>query len=99
VTRGPGLQPERTQLAWWRTTLGITAGAATILRYAEPGTATAAGPVLMLGLAALATLMSAWQRGRSLRNAAPTAPPEHLVLCLTGASAVAGIGALVLTCR
>ncbi|MFD0313976.1 DUF202 domain-containing protein [Streptomyces flavalbus] len=79
--RDPGLQPERTRLAWRRTTLAGTVAAVLAVRTSLHGGASATGAVaaalclaLWLGL-----LLVAHRRIRTLSSAARPAPltPRH----------------------
>ncbi|WP_019813633.1 YidH family protein [Saccharomonospora saliphila] len=94
----PGLQIERTSLAWLRTALAILVGIAIairILAYHEPGTAI----VVAVGFVPLATFLSwrAWRRyrcgERNLRAQAPlpdgVLPAGFTVLaCAAGCMAI-----------
>ncbi|GAA2262053.1 hypothetical protein GCM10010145_29340 [Streptomyces ruber] len=79
--RDPGLQPERTRLAWRRTTLSCTVAAVLAGRTALTGGPSAAG-VLVCALCAalwLAFLVLAHLRMRDLAVARPAAPAPRTV--------------------
>ncbi|PWI08221.1 hypothetical protein DIZ27_23930 [Streptomyces sp. NWU339] len=102
--RDPGLQPERTRLAWRRTTLACTVASVLAVRTALHSGVSAAGVVLCALCCAcwLGFLLVAHRRIHALAaTAAPAAPsPRRLtaaVLC-AGALAVCG-AALVLLDR
>ncbi|RYV49522.1 DUF202 domain-containing protein, partial [Pengzhenrongella frigida] len=93
VTQGrdPGLQPERTALAWRRTALALMIGPVAAARLLAPGSgvlaAAAAGGGLLIGIciAALAT-----RRQRAVERVLagvedPVALPDALLLALTAA--------------
>ncbi|MFC8534101.1 DUF202 domain-containing protein [Streptomyces sp. NPDC057249] len=71
--RDPGLQPERTRLAWRRTTLSCTVAAVLAVKQALHGGATGAG-VIALSLSTLAWLgflLVANRRVQSMGGARP----------------------------
>ncbi|MGQ4489151.1 DUF202 domain-containing protein [Streptomyces sp. 372A] len=71
--RDPGLQPERTRLAWRRTTLSCTVAAVLAVKQTLHGGATGAG-VIALSLSALAWLgflLVAHRRVQSMGGARP----------------------------
>ncbi|WP_165372907.1 DUF202 domain-containing protein [Pengzhenrongella frigida] len=89
--RDPGLQPERTALAWRRTALALMIGPVAAARLLAPGSgvlaAAAAGGGLLIGIciAALAT-----RRQRAVERVLagvedPVALPDALLLALTAA--------------
>jgi uncharacterized membrane protein YidH (DUF202 family) len=101
----PGLQPERTELAWERTALGIlVSGVFLLLR--QEGSLTR-GRVLLAGCALLMGVMAAvtgWRRGRRIRAARagterPTLPEPNVEVLSTGlvvAAFAAGAAAVLL---
>ncbi len=97
MSQDPGLQPERTVLAWWRTALSACVGVAGLLRLAPPATASAIVAAGALGGAGLVMLIAARARTRVLHGPRPAAPSPIAVLCLAGALAGTGFAALLLT--
>ncbi|UNO42953.1 DUF202 domain-containing protein [Streptomyces sp. MST-110588] len=99
--RDPGLQPERTRLAWRRTTLSCTAVALLAARRAaqEGGSGRPAAllTLVLVGLAWLAFLITAQQRVRALSTARPPALSPRTALTLTAcALALTASGAALL---
>ena len=95
----PGLQPERTALAWSRTAVGLLANALIALRAAHTdGSRTLAALAVSLVVAAGATLVvAAWRRWHL--EGWPHAPPVIvlrlvatvvLIACVTGSCAMVG---------
>ncbi|MDT0466293.1 DUF202 domain-containing protein [Streptomyces gibsoniae] len=76
--RDPGLQPERTRLAWRRTTLSCTVAAVLAAKAALHGGATGAGLVVVIlcGLLWLGFLAVAHGRIRALATAEAGRPPR-----------------------
>ncbi|MFI7518487.1 DUF202 domain-containing protein [Micromonospora globbae] len=93
--RDPGLQPERTRLAWRRTALALTVVTVLAVRLAFTGDL---GGVLLAGVALVvwgAVLPVCWRRGTGT-GPAPTGG-RSLPLAALGAAALAVLGvALVL---
>lgn len=74
AVRDPGLQPERTRLAWRRTTLSCTVVALLAVRQALHGGADAAG-VIAVALSLLAWLGFLRVAHRRVAGLGATAPP------------------------
>jgi uncharacterized membrane protein YidH (DUF202 family) len=82
--RDPGLQPERTALAWRRTALAMTVNA---LLVARTGIASQARPLMLAGglLAGFALLLTGASvlRHRQLASGAPAASGQGLLVIAT----------------
>jgi uncharacterized membrane protein YidH (DUF202 family) len=68
--RDPGLQPERTRLAWTRTSFAFLAnGALLMIRHLHgPVGPAELTPAVLAGAVALVTYVIAWQRQRTLQQ-------------------------------
>jgi uncharacterized membrane protein YidH (DUF202 family) len=95
--RDPGLQPERTALAWQRTSVGFVGAALLFLRWGSQH-----GPVVA-SVTALAALVGGWtfvSTRRRMRRVVASFPHSVLpsaateVLVLTAATVALGVGAL-----
>ncbi|MFF9686786.1 DUF202 domain-containing protein [Streptomyces sp. NPDC014623] len=97
--RDPGLQPERTRLAWRRTTLACTVVALLAVRQALYGGVTAAG-VLAVALSLLAWLglLAVAHRRVAVMEAARPAPlpPRHALTAAACTVALAVFAAAAL---
>ncbi|MGW6379161.1 DUF202 domain-containing protein [Rhodococcus sp. NPDC055112] len=90
-TRDPGLQVERTSLAWRRTALSALAGAALFVnQVVQRGWSTAALPWLLAASMMLGLTVIGHRRARRLREERTTAN-SHSV---TAGACVVGLGAL-----
>ncbi|MFF7338523.1 DUF202 domain-containing protein [Streptomyces sp. NPDC008163] len=76
--RDPGLQPERTRLAWRRTTLSCTVAAVLAVRQTLHGGATNAA-VIALSLSALAWLGFLWIANRRVQSMGGARPQPMAV--------------------
>jgi uncharacterized membrane protein YidH (DUF202 family) len=82
ASRDPGLQGERTSLAWNRTALAMFVNAVLILR---SGLSTDTTPITVVGIVLLAAAgagaaCGAWRRRALLHDPLATAPPAAVVL-------------------
>jgi len=99
VPRDPGLQPERTALAWSRTGLAVLVNALLVVRagIGHGAVGVSLMGALLLGGAVVLMAAGAW-RGRALRGDWPVAaPPEPLVLGLAATVLTACLAAVVVT--
>ncbi|MET9295532.1 DUF202 domain-containing protein [Streptomyces sp. NPDC003077] len=95
----PGLQPERTRLAWRRTTLAGTVTAVLAgrqaLRADHPGPAVLSAAVLV-GLVWFALVMVAHRRMRAMAAGRPAPLPRRTALVAAGCTvALAVLGAVI----
>jgi len=97
VSRGdPGLQPQRTALAWSRTSLAVLVNALVVLR---TGAQAGKTPLIVLGIlllvaAAAGVLYSAWRRRQLLQGTPAGAPPAAAMLGAAAVTWLACVGAL-----
>jgi uncharacterized membrane protein YidH (DUF202 family) len=80
----PGLQPQRTTLAWNRTALAVLVNALLMLRLGEQSNqrATTLLGIILLVAAAAVTASGWWRRKVLQRDATPQAPPAWLLAAL-----------------
>jgi uncharacterized membrane protein YidH (DUF202 family) len=99
--RRTSMAAERTWLAWWRTSLGTTAGALAVGRFAPELLEVAAWPYILLGcgFAALAIglLLVGAQRQRELEHALRTGGHVPLRFGIVGLFTVGGVALAVMT--
>ncbi|MFJ7630404.1 DUF202 domain-containing protein [Streptomyces sp. NPDC097595] len=89
--RDPGLQPERTRLAWRRTTLSCTVAAVLAVRQTLHGGATDTG-VIALALSALAWLGFLWIANRRVQSMGGARPqPMEAAGAITAAACVVAL--------
>jgi uncharacterized membrane protein YidH (DUF202 family) len=96
----PGLQPERTELAWRRTALALAAGSLAALRLLPPVLGTWS---ITIGLAGIATTAALWSSAshrarriqRALLDNTGPLPDGRLLLVLTALTVIAATLALL----
>lgn len=102
----PGVQPERTALAWRRTALAVAVGALAAGRLLEPVLGSGAWALTMIGVPAAAGIaVAGGRRSRAWADlldreaekpATPTGPGGGLLACVALGALVLGVAALVL---
>jgi len=81
TARDPGLQPERTRLAWRRTFVAMLICSVLLVREAIRSVSPIVLTVALCSLSSLCFLWAAsWRRNRLLESAARTAPSSPLML-------------------
>lgn len=95
-TERPGLQVERTVLAWDRTTLALLAnGALLFARHLRGAGGVALLPAVLALVAALLVAVLGRRRARRLRRRPATPPGDRVALTVAGAAVVVvGMGVL-----
>ena len=93
----PGLQPQRTALAWTRTALAVFVNAFLVLRtgmQAGQTLTTALGVVLLLA-GALTVGCGAWRHRSLARSHAPGGPPAEMIWAIVAVTWIACIAGVV----
>ncbi|AWK07891.1 DUF202 domain-containing protein [Streptomyces spongiicola] len=88
LTRDPGLQPERTRLAWRRTTLAFTVAAALAVRQVVRHGSVTAGDVVAFALSAVVWLGFLAVAHRRIRAMALLRPPGAMPFAQAAAATV-----------
>ena len=99
--RRTSMAAERTWLAWWRTSLGASAGALAVGRFAPELLGVAAWPYILLGCGyaslAVGLLIVGAQRQRELEHALRTGGHRPLRFRTVGLFTVGGVALAVMT--
>ncbi|MER7817619.1 DUF202 domain-containing protein [Streptomyces sp. NPDC096153] len=90
--RDPGLQPERTRLAWRRTTLAFTVAAVLAVRQVVRDGSVTAGDVVAFALSALVWLGFLAVAHRRIRTMAARRPPEAMPFAQAAAATACTLG-------
>jgi uncharacterized membrane protein YidH (DUF202 family) len=98
----PGLQPERTALAWRRTGLAVLVNALVVLRAGAQGGQpfVLALGIILLVAAACAVGCGAWRARVLAMSGTPSAPPRALVLATVAVvwlACIAGLASIAVT--
>jgi uncharacterized membrane protein YidH (DUF202 family) len=96
-TADPGLQPQRTALAWSRTALAVFVNAFLVLRTGmQSGQAltTALGVVLLVA-GALTVGCGAWRHHALVRSHKPGGPPAQMVWAIVAVTWIACVAGMV----
>lgn len=102
ASRDPGLQPQRTALAWARTALATFVNALIVLRagmLSEHPAVLALG-TLLLAACALLVYCGTWRSRQLAQPGVPSAPPSVVMAATVGVTwlaCVAGVAAVAVT--
>lgn len=94
----PGLQPERTSMAWGRTSLAFMVAAAVLLRMTPhygPAVACVAGGLLVVALGILTTQKRRYRRAATGVSGAVLSPSTGAVLGLSACTVLLGVAGMV----
>ena len=96
-TADPGLQPQRTALAWSRTALAVFVNAFLVLRTGvQTGQALTTGlGVILLVAGALTVGCGAWRHRSLARSPTPGGPPAQMVWTIVAVTWIACVAGMV----
>ncbi|HEX7747084.1 MAG TPA: DUF202 domain-containing protein [Micromonosporaceae bacterium] len=95
MSRDPGLQPERTRLAWRRTALALGIVAVLIVRMSFPLGRAAALPIAAALLAWVTGITVAYREGGRMIEREPAAPGRSLVVVALLTATYAALGVVL----